>query len=582
MRWPFSLPRRSGESTAASSQVSGETGPVTAEAAEQAERSAAAIEPLQSTFGTAPLTVRPSQFIAGLAVSHGITPTLRPLEHETAAGGPVGVIGGLTRPAMPRAGGPAGGAGTGSRHGPHAAVARDAGAAARPLVNASGFGAVPGTPAGLGAPAGFGANLGADGDLGARRRLPVVDLPAAERSHSYTSVDPASDPGWSGGRVHLAAGPGGRPGSGAAADAAALSDQAGSPTETPGAAATAPDRAAAPALGGAVAAPAPRMSGEVRPTPVGGELSLREGPSHLPVNRVRRVGLGAPLAAMPGSAQPRGLDASQLLRATGPIAGAAAFAETAARRSPITGGAARALPILPVATLSPTGLHPVRDRPDDAGRENVAARENGTTSFAPAGPARGLPASPSPGPAGSASPAAGAGGARSNSVQRSAIGRPAELLTHSVAGSSPRAGEGQTWPFPSSSSGAPVPELPQPAMAGHPVLSLAVPPSPAAPSPQWSGTPAAGGGPVIQRIHDPDSARPEAPAGGSGNVLVARAADVGGGASPGATAAAAAGAQSIPDDQVEQLAGRIYWRIRDRLGAELLRDRERAGLLPDR
>jgi hypothetical protein len=64
-------------------------------------------------------------------------------------------------------------------------------------------------------------------------------------------------------------------------------------------------------------------------------------------------------------------------------------------------------------------------------------------------------------------------------------------------------------------------------------------------------------------------------------VARAAATDAGDGASQGATAGVAA-AQSMPDDQVEQLAGRVYWRIRDRLGSELLHDRERAGLLPDR
>jgi len=110
----------------------------------------------------------------------------------------------------------------------------------------------------------------------------------------------------------------------------------------------------------------------------------------------------------------------------------------------------------------------------------------------------------------------------------------------------------------------------------------------------------ASGDGVIQRIHAPGLARPDATAGGGG-VLVARAAatDVLGGAqqalqgaggqgaagaqgAAAGAAGAAAGAQSMPDDQVEQLAGRVYWHIRDRLGAELLRDRERAGLLPDR
>jgi hypothetical protein len=38
----------------------------------------------------------------------------------------------------------------------------------------------------------------------------------------------------------------------------------------------------------------------------------------------------------------------------------------------------------------------------------------------------------------------------------------------------------------------------------------------------------------------------------------------------------------MPDDQVDQLARRVYWRVRDRLTAEMLRERERAGLLPDR
>ena len=103
-----------------------------------------------------------------------------------------------------------------------------------------------------------------------------------------------------------------------------------------------------------------------------------------------------------------------------------------------------------------------------------------------------------------------------------------------------------------------------PAGAGRSALPLAAPPSP----------PAAAASHVIQRSHAPEVAQPAAPAASGGVIARVAATDGSGGASQ--------NAEAISDDQVEELAGRVYGRIRDRLGAELLRDRERAGLLSDR
>jgi hypothetical protein len=339
-------------------------GPATAATAEQPEWPGAALEPLPRTLGSAPLTLQSSQFIAGLAVSHGITPTLRPLEHGAAGGGPAGVIGGLAGPAIRRPGAPAGPPGGGTGHAPLAAAVRGSGgSAASSPVAASESGAVPERPAGL----------GADASFGLRRWLPVVDLSAAERGHSYASVDPASDPGWLSGRMQLAgAGPGARSGRDAAANPAVYG-RAGSPTETPD------------SVPGASAS---GMLAEGGPAPVSGGLAPKEGQSHLSAGRVRRIGLGAPLAGIPGSAQLHGLGSSQPPRAAGPegtresgtVAGAAAAAETLGRRPSIIGGAARALPVLSVASFSPAGSPAERDRAASSGRENQ------TLSFAAAGP----------------------------------------------------------------------------------------------------------------------------------------------------------------------------------------------------
>lgn len=574
MRWPFSLPRRSKEPTPASSLTSGEPGPTDLPTGEQPGWAGAGLEPLPRTLGSAPLTVRSSQFIAGLAVSHGLTPTLRPLEHEAASNGPVGVIGGLAMPAAARAWAPTGQtggrgdqAGGGGRHTELAATVRGSSdSAASSLVDASDSGAAKELPSG------FGADVG----LGFRRRLPVVDPAAAERGRSYSTVDPASDPSWSSGRMQLAgAGTGAGPGRDAAANPMAVPDHAGWPTET------------LDSVGSAAASRA-SIGAEAGP---GGGLSSAEGQSHLSPGRVRRTGLGAPLAGLPGSAQPHGLASSQQLRAavlegtwgSGTAVGAGtAAAERMGRRSPITGGVAQPLPVLAVAPFSLAGSSAGQDRSVSAGRENQ------TMSFASAGPARGLPGGARPGAADPGTPAPGAGsGARSISVQRAAIGRstaPNVPARSPAAGaSSAGAGQGQARPVWSPSSGSVGPGQPRPAGAELSALPLAGPPSPPASSLGSTGAAEVAPGHVIQRIHAPELAQLDA-LGGGGHVVVARAAATDGssGASQGAAAGAAAGVQSIPEDQVEQLAGRVYWRIRDRLGAELLRDRERAGLLRDR
>jgi len=54
-----------------------------------------------------------------------------------------------------------------------------------------------------------------------------------------------------------------------------------------------------------------------------------------------------------------------------------------------------------------------------------------------------------------------------------------------------------------------------------------------------------------------------------------------GASSPAVAAAATNGLGELSDIQLDQLARRLYGRITDRLRAELLRERERAGVLPD-
>lgn len=563
MRWLFSLPRRSQEPTAASSPTSGEPGPTDSSAGEQPAWAGAAFEPLPTILGSAPVTARSSQFIAGLAVSHGLTPTLRPLVHDAASNGPAGVIGGLAVPIAARDRVPAGPAGarrgqagsSGDHVGSAATVLGSSDSAASSLGADFEFGAAPEPTPGLGADVGF----------GLRWRLPVVDPAVAERSHSYSTVDPASDPSSWSGRMQLAgAGPGAGLGRNAAANPTDAPGRAGSPTETL-------DR-----VGSAAANRAP-IGAEAGPN---GGFSSVEGQFHLSPGRVRRIGLGAPLAGLPGSAQPHGLGPSEPLRAaasegargSGPAVGAAIVAaETMGRRSSITGGAAQPLPLLPVAPFSPAGVPAGQDRAVNAGRQNQ------TMSLASAGTAHGLPGGARPGAAGPG-PSGVGGGARSISVQRADIGRsaaPDVPARFAAAGASwSGAAQGQAQPMGSPSLGAGGSGQSLPAGAGRSALPLAAPPSPPASSPEWTGAPAAAASHVIQRSHAPEVAQPAAPAASGGVIARVAATDGSGGASQ--------NAEAISDDQVEELAGRVYGRIRDRLGAELLRDRERAGLLSDR
>jgi hypothetical protein len=71
---------------------------------------------------------------------------------------------------------------------------------------------------------------------------------------------------------------------------------------------------------------------------------------------------------------------------------------------------------------------------------------------------------------------------------------------------------------------------------------------------------------------------PPTPVSSSGSVVYRQAAGAAAGA---AGAASTEAAEGMSEDQIDQLAGQVYGRIRNRLEAELLRERERAGLLAD-
>ncbi|MGD0862260.1 MAG: hypothetical protein ABSA21_05805 [Candidatus Limnocylindrales bacterium] len=554
MRWPFSLPRRSQGPTLS---ADGSHAPA-APAEEPPEPRGTGLEALPRTLGSAPLTQRAGEFISSLALSHGLTPTLRPLGHATAAGGPTGLIRDLAMPvAAPAAGGPAArstlarstpspAGQTGGDTEPAAARGQSPGATAESSVaGTAAAGTLPGPVGGL----------AVGKDLVPTRRLPAVDPAAAEQRRSYARVDPASDPGGGAGRM-----PWSSAGQGEALATQAVHGQVG-----------------LPASAGSTATDAARADAGL--SPGGGQAQLSPG-------RIRRVGLGAPLAGLPGSAQHRGLGPIQ------PFPGAApegtwgsvppgAAAEQAGRRPPIRGGAPQALPVLPVlpvasspASLASSGL----DRGSDA------ARESRTTPFAPPGPALGSPNGARPGTARTAPAATGnPGGPRSMSVQRAVAGRGPDALGHPVAGSdAPSAGyppvqARPVWSQGPARAGA---SHAQSVDAGQSELPLAGPPSSPAASPTSTVSAVSPAQPVIQRIHSPHADEPDTA--GGGDVVVARAAGSSGAGGGSQGPGAAAGAQTMPDDQVEQLAGRVYWRIRDRLGAELLRDRERVGLLPDR
>ncbi len=139
-------------------------------------------------------------------------------------------------------------------------------------------------------------------------------------------------------------------------------------------------------------------------------------------------------------------------------------------------------------------------------------------------------------------------------------------------------------------SGSPPGAGPAPIASRLPVARVAAAGLPAA---QAAGTTAAES-PVVQAILVTGTwsaaGSAEAPAGRS---AVQRAVEVGqvegtvegggqaaGGATP-AAGASAGGAAGNRDQDLDELARKLYGRIRERLGAELLADRERAGLLVD-
>lgn len=597
MRLPFGLGRRSQE-PARSAGGSG-SGPIPRFVESAPGDEPAALEALPHVLGPAPATLRPDEFIAGLAVSRGLTPTLRTLERGHGPDGPSGLIGGLALPLAASAGPPTMRAGARGGAG-RSAAGPDTGG----LLVATIVGATDRTAGGAGAQPAPVSGFGGDAETasGPVRRLPVVDPALAERRRSLTSVDPASYP-WP------AAGAGHATGGGPAAAVAVSGVESTAESAAPG-----PEAALRPGF-----ASGPLRSGLRRPSPeagasVAGPASPEAhaaGPYPAGIGSARRYGLGAPMAALPASAVPRGFGAGRGPGEVGPLAGGrtrfvaapepAAPSGSAAASRPVTVAPASALPLLPLASAGASAAeHPAGPGSESDAAAERTARPSGRPPRTGARVGESSPTMPS---AGGAAGAAGSGPAASRpiAVHRLAIGHPAEAPARS---SSP-AGASTAGPGGRPRSGSDWVTGPGALPAGGRGLTPAYPTDlgPAAPERLPLAAPAGVAGwasqsaqavsafeaePLIQRLYAPaPSAGPTLVGPGPepvdrSEIVVARQPAGGGGGGGAAAGAAAPGGGSMPDDQVELLARRVYSRIRDRLGAELLRDRERAGLLPDR
>jgi hypothetical protein len=595
--WRFHLPHRTGsdEPAAARSDVPGVEARAPAgsgETVRDALARPARIAPLPRLVEPMTLTARMADFEASLAGPNHLEPVLRPPIAAPSADAPGGLVWGL---ATPRGREPA---------------------ERRPPVTERLAGVPAGTP--RVSPGG----AGAFADPEPPRRLPVVSSP--EPARAYTRVDPDTLPAAGSGRRIEGRALGAGPHGGEDETRGPQSERAGSWPAAEG-------RGTHPARAAGTEGKTEQGDRRGGAADEGGaaEAAAATPADHISLGRTRRLGLGAPLPARPAGtrslAEPEIADRLPAAALPPPARPARFTAGTSvsgglpvplAELHPALPRASGAAAPVPSATVAPDG----HARP--TGSAVAPATESGRAAMGsiqrlprPASPAdRRQPASGSPAP----------GAVTGRTADPTATGRtvawqaaPAGPSAHPRATRPPSAPGGDRTPSPSRAAPHAGPAAPRPpglpSDAGHPSagpnrpsLELARPAAPSrvhpAPGIPFDVESVAS----IQRtpIESSPQAATAAPAATAQTEHASLPAWGGPAEQSGATAfpatapvtvfrqsagtAAAApsggrapGEASMSEDQIDHLAGQVYGRIRNRLEAELLRERERAGLLAD-
>ena len=318
------------------------------------------------------------------------------------------------------------------------------------------------------------------------------------------------------------------------------------------------------------------------------------------MGRARRLGLGAPLEARPETSLPVSDAGRPASRLVAPAPGATADAAS--------GAVDRAATTLPAPRRS--GPRPFA-APDPGPLPMLHAHEPGDAAHSTDSHSRSAAAAPlagtgfGRGPRSADTHSTAADGGSHPAVQRSTGGQSLQpARSGSVASALPvttgGSAVGQAAGHSPATTRTPAPPLPPTAARSQGFGSLA--PARVAGYIEQATDPYsdAAEGEAIQRSAVSEvpagfgrsfSFEPPGPSGASSEAVIARA-PAGGAA--GESAAGAAGASAAgssaghgaaggapSEDQLDHLAGQVYSRIRDRLGADLLRERERAGLLAD-
>jgi hypothetical protein len=603
--WRFHLPYRAGsdEPAAPRTDVPGVEARAVA-GAEETVRDALArqtrIVPLPRLVGPMTLTARIADFEASLAGPNGLAPVLRPPTVDRSTDAPGGLVWGF---ATPRGREPA------ERH--RLAMEWSAGLPAR-------------------APRLEPAGAGAFADPEPPRRLSVVASP--EPAHAYTRVDPDTLP---------AAGSGRRIAErtrSAGADAGE-DETGGAPSEAiesgpspAGVGRGARSLGAAGGEGGAQDGDRHETQhGHRADEAVAVETAAMVPADHRSLGRTRRLGLGAPLQARPAGT--RSLAEPEIPDSLRPAPAAAppppARPARFAARTPVSGGLP--VPLMELRATPPISSEPASPvrtaqvAPGGAARPaGSAAAPAGEGGRAATGSIQRLPLSASPAdrrqPESTGLAAGTATGRTSNPTAGrtvASMAEPAGVPPRPLSALPPSAPGGDRTPSPTRAAARarPAPMSPGPpsdathlaASPNHPSLELARPAAPSgvhrAPnvlldvesaasiqrSPIESVAQAAGPTPAIAAGSAPASfparsgpAEPSRatalPATATGVTVFRQTA---GTASAAPSGGQAQGEGSMSEDQIDHLAGQVYGRIRNRLEAELLRERERAGLLAD-
>jgi hypothetical protein len=598
--WRFHLPHRAGSDEPVAPRTDGPWVEARAVAeADETVRHALSRQtrfvPLPRLVGPMTLTARMADFEASLAGPNGLTPVLRPPTVDRSAQAPGGMVWGL---AAPRGREPV-------EHHP-LGKERSAGVHA-------------------GAPGPEPAGAGASADPVPPRHLAVVSSP--EPAHAYTRVDPDTLPATASRQfAERTRGAGAPAGEEAAGEPPSEATEFG-PSPAGVARGARPTRAIATQDEGQDA----DQRGDRADEPVAIEAAVVTPADHMSLGRTRRLGLGAPLPARPAGtrslAEPEIPDPlrSAPVAALPPPARPARFAA----RTPVSGGLP--VPLTELHTtprIAPEAASPARTVP-------VASEGAPRPPWSAAAPAaeggraatssiQRLP--PTASPADRRQPASAdlssglATGRSSDPTASRTVGArtgPTVLSAHPQSIRPASAPEGDRMPSQSKAAShagpaaatppGPPSDAPRlPAGPNRPSLELARPAGPpgvhrapdvifgvesgasiqrspiegsaraAVSSPATAMEPEGAPLPAWSAPTQPSRATafPAAP-----GVTVFRQSAGTAGAAP--SGGQAQGDGSLSEDQIDHLAGQVYGRIRNRLEAELLRERERAGILAD-